>query len=287
MRPPDIISQSDNRSKSRAAKQHLAAHLYKVEGNTVIYTVDSSEHDKQYYVTIQLVDLTGNKLRSLKAAMNGNIRIHCTCPAFLFYGLKYISYKKGVGINKEDRSPDITNPEKKGIACKHILVALNQMKSDYQAIYNKFKEQQPKGKDKPQPTDIKDNSKSDEPTELDIKIVTDFKAACDKLYKDYTAYKNSSPTKDALFTDSEFFDKVDPSEILTNLSKPVAKSLGSKFIGRLKSLQDILKLMDQKKNGFNVLLDSDVKALIKKLNETIEATNEAFINDIILTLICS
>lgn len=83
MRPPDIISQSDNRSKSRAAKQHLAARLYKVEGNTVIYTVDSSEHDKQYYVTIQLVDLTGNKLRSLKAAMNGNVRIHCTCPAFL------------------------------------------------------------------------------------------------------------------------------------------------------------------------------------------------------------
>ena len=282
MRPPDIILQSDKRSKNRAERQHLSARLYKVEGNTVVYTVDSSEH-----VTIQLLGLTGNKLKSLKSAMNGDVKLHCTCPAFLYRGFKYISYKKGVGINKEDRAPDITNPERKGLACKHIIAALNQMKNDYKAIYDKFKEQQPKGSDKPQPTDINNNNKSNEPTELDIKIVTDFKAACDKLYKDYIEYKNSGPTKDALFTDSDFFDGVDPSSMLANLSKPVAKSLGVKFIGKLKSLQDILKLIDQKKNGFNILLDSDVKALIKKLNETIETANEAFINDIILTLICS
>ena len=167
MNSNDIIRVSDDKSKHYASSQSISAKLYKVEGNTILYTVTSSTGKNQYLVSIQLLDLTGNKLRSLKAALNGSIKISCTCPRFLFYGLKYISYKKGVGINKEDRSPDITNPEKKGIACKHILVALNQMKSDYQTIYNKFKEQQPKGKDKPQPTDIKDNSKSDEPTELD------------------------------------------------------------------------------------------------------------------------
>ena len=47
MRPPDIILQSDKRSKNRAERQHLSARLYKVEGNTVVYTVDSSEQDKQ------------------------------------------------------------------------------------------------------------------------------------------------------------------------------------------------------------------------------------------------
>ena len=83
MRPPDIILQSDKRSKNRAERQHLSARLYKVEGNTVVYTVDSSEHDKQYYVTIQLLGLTGNKLKSLKSAMNGDVKLHCTCPAFL------------------------------------------------------------------------------------------------------------------------------------------------------------------------------------------------------------
>ena len=286
MIPSNIIKRSDDRSKRRAERQHISARLYKVEDNKIIYTVDSSEHNKQYYVTIQLLGLTGNKLKSLKAAMNGDVRVHCTCSAFLFMGYKYITWKANVGINKEDRSPDITNPEKKGMACKHIIVALNQMKKDYHAIYNKFKEQMPKGNDKPQPSDIKNNSKSDEPTELDIKIVTDFKAACDKLYKDYTEFKKSN-TEGASFIDSDSYDGNDPSALLTNLSKPVAKSLSLKFVGKLKSLQDILKLIDQKNNGFNILLDSDIKGLIKKLNETIETKSEAFINDIILTLMCS
>ena len=287
MNSNDLIRKSDDLSKHNAATQGITARLYKVEGNDVLYTVTSSTGKNQYLVTIKLLSLTGNKLKSLKSALSGDIKISCTCKRFLYYGLKYITWKAQVGINKEDRSPDITNPEKKGMVCKHILVALEQMKGDYKAIYDKFKEQAPKGGDKSTPSDIKDNNKSDEPTEFDIQIVTDFKAACDKLYKDYTDYKDSEPGEDNSFIDSDFYDGTDPSAMLANLSKPVAKSLSPKFIGKLKSLSDILKFIDQKKNGFNVLLDSDIKALIKKLNETIENTNEAFINDIILTLICS
>lgn len=287
MRPPDIKNKSDNRSKARAERQNINAKLYKVEDNKIIYTVTSSQGDKQYLVTIQLLGLTGNKLKSLKAAMNGDIKIRCTCPAFLYQGYKFITWKANVGIEPETRSPDVRNPERKGMACKHILAVLDQMKSDYKAIYDMFKAQVPKGKDKPQPTDIKDNSKSKEPTELDIKIVTDFKSACDKLYDDYSKYLKSNPGEDDTFIDSKFYDKTDPSSILKDLSKPVAKSLNGKFIGKLKSLEDILNLIDQKKNGFNVLLDSDTKALIKKLNSTIENKTEAFINDIILSLMCS
>ena len=287
MRPQDIFSRSDDGSKDKAKSQGLAARLYKVEDNKILYTVNSSEGDKQYLVTIQLLGLTGNKLKSLRSALSGDIRISCTCPAFLYHGFKYIMWKSQSGINKETRPPNKTNPEQKGAACKHILVALERLKSDYSSIYEMIKAQLPKGKDKPQSTDMKDNSESDEPTELDIKIVTDFKAACDKLYKDYNTYKTSGPTKDALFTDSKFFDKVDPSTMLNNLSKPVRKSLTNKFIGKLTSLQDILKLIDLKKNGFNVLLDSDVKSLIKKLNATTSEKTEALINDIILNLICS
>jgi len=287
MRPSDIINRSDNRSKERALKQPIAAKLYKVEDNKILYTVNSSEGDKQYIVTIQLLNLTGNKLRSLKSALSGDIRISCTCPGFLYRGYKYILYKHQAGINKETRAPVKNNPSQEGMACKHILVALEKMKSDYNEIYNLFKAQSPKGKDKPQPTDIADNNKSDSPTELDIKLVTDFKTACDKLYKDYTMYKSQTPTRDALFVDSKYYDKVDPSKILLNLSKPVVKSLSTKFIGKLKSLEDILKMIDQKGNGFNVLLDSDVKSLIKKLNETVHSANESLINDIILTLIYS
>lgn len=292
MRLVDIINKSDNRSKERAAKQGLTAKLYKVEDNKILYTVTSSQGNRQYIVTIQLLGLTGNKLRSLKGAINGNIKLSCTCPAFLYHGYRYIMWKSQSGIDREIRSPDKTNPNKEGMACKHILVALNKLKSDYDQIYQMFKAQIPKGKDKPQPTDIKDNSKSDTPTELDIKIVTDFKTACDKLYKDYTDFLSSDHLSGDKFTDSKFYDKVDPSKILADLSKPVAKSLSGKFIGKCKSLVDILKLIDQKKNGFNVMLFSDVKALTNKLNSVVHSTEESyvfesFINDMILSLMCS
>lgn len=292
MRPQDIINKSDSRSKDRASKQGLAAKLYKVEDNKILYTVTSSLGDRHYIVTIQLLGLTGNKLRSLKGAINSDVKLSCTCPAFLYQGYKYISYKSQSGIDREIRSPDKTNPNKEGMACKHILVALNQLKSDYNQIYQMFKAQIPKGKDKPQTADIKDNHKSDTPTELDIEIITNFKDACDKLYKDYTDFLSSDHLSSDKFTDSKFYDKVDPSKILADLSKPVAKSLNGKFIGKCKSLVDILKLIDQKKNGFNIMLSSDVESLTNKLNSAVHSTEESyifesFINDVILSLMYS
>ena len=178
------------------------------------------------------------------------------------------------------------------MACKHILVALNTLKSDYNKIYQMIKSQIPKGNDKQQQADIKNNHNSEIPTELDIEIVTNFKNACDRLYKDYTNFLNSDHLSGDKFTDSKFYDKTDPSKILADLSKPVARSLSGKFIGKCKSLIDILKLIDQKKNGFNIMISSDVKALTNKLNSVINSTDESYkfesvINNIILSLMCS
>ena len=288
MRPIDIINKSDNRSKEKAAREGLVAKLYKVEDNKILYTVTSSTKKKQYIVTIQLLGLSGNKLKSLKSALNGDIKIRCSCPAFSFQGYKYITWKNQSGIDKELRAPDKRNPNKEGMACKHILVALNQIKSDYAKIHQMFKDQAANDrKNQDEKPSLKDNSNSDTPTELDIEIITNFKDACDKLYKDYTDFLNSDHLSDATFTDSKFYDKVDPSAILTDLSKSVAKSLNGKFIGKCKSLVDILKLIDQKQNGFNVLLSSDVKALTKKLNSIVNATVESYVNNMILSLICS
>lgn len=292
MNSKKIIDRSDSRSKSRASSQHLEARLYKVVDNVIEYTVTSSTMSRNYLVKIMLLGLTGNKLRSLKSAMNSDIRISCTCPAFLYQGYKYISYKSQSGIDREIRPPDKTNPEKQGMACKHILVALNTLKSDYNKIYQMIKSQIPKGNDKQQQADIKNNHNSETPTELDIEIVTNFKNACDKLYKDYTKFLNSDHLSGDKFTDSKFYDKTDPSKILADLSKPVARSLSGKFIGKCKSLIDILKLIDQKKNGFNIMISSDVKALTNKLNSVVNSTDESYkfesvINNIILSLMCS
>lgn len=288
----DIIKRSDRRSKYRSVSQGLVAKLYRVQGNIIEYTVSSSTKTRQYLVRIQLTSLTGNILRSLKGAINSDIRISCSCSAFLYHGYKYISYKSQSGIDREIRPPDKTNPEKQGMACKHILVALNTLKSDYNKIYQMIKSQIPKGNDKQQQADIKNNRNSEIPTELDIEIVTNFKNACDKLYKDYTNFLNSDHLSVDKFTDSKFYDKTDPSKILADLSKPVSRSLSGKFIGKCKSLIDILKLIDQKKNGFNVMISSDVKALTNKLNSVVNSTDESYkfesiINNIILSLICS
>lgn len=280
-----IINKSDKRSRDRAVNQHLKARLYKVEDNKVIYTVTSSQGDKQYLVTILLLGLTGNKLRSLKSALNNDIKVKCSCDAFLYQGYRYITYHANSGLDPENRPPDIRNPNREGMACKHIITALMQMKNDYKEIYAMVKEQVPKGKDKPQPSDIADNSKSDSPTELDIKIITDFKEACDKLYNDYQKYKRDGTDGD--FSGSSFFDGTDPSAMLNNLSKSAMKSVGGKFIGKLKSLADIVNLIEQKKNGFNVLVDSDVKSLIKKFNSSLDEVTESLINNIILNLMCS
>lgn len=287
----DIIRRSDNRSKNRATRQSIVAKLYKVEDNRILYTVTSSEGDKQYLVTIQLLGLTSNKLRSLKAALNGDLRIKCSCDAFLFMGYKYITYKANVGIDKETRPPNKTNPNREGMACKHIIAALNQMKSDYSVIYNKFKAAQPRqsqppttpsSENKPSPEENKD---SDEYTETDLETIDSFRESCMRLYDLYTKYKNSNPPDDSTFIDSDYYDDINPSNFLGNLSKPCTKEIAKSFIGKLKSLDDILYFIDLKRNGFTVMLKSDVERLIRKINSELKNSNESLINSIILDLL--
>lgn len=282
MRSLDIVNKSDNRSKSRANRQNINAKLYKVNGNTIEYTVTSSEGDKQYLVRIQLLNLTSNKLKSLKSALSGDIKLSCTCPAFLFQGYKYITWKAKSGIEPENRAPDIRNPNREGMTCKHILVALNQLKSDYSAIYNMMKDSIKTQSNIDNATNDKDDNSSI--INNDIELITEFKSACDKLYKNYTDYLKSGIEEP--FINSKYYDdKVLPNVILSNLSKQTLKLLSSRFIGKLNSFDTILSFIDSKKNGFNILVDSDTKSIIKKLNELIDNKNEAYINNIILTLI--
>lgn len=278
MRPNDIYNRSDNRSKFKAKHQALQARLYKVEDNKIIYTVNSSKGNKQYIVTIQLLSLTGNKLRSLKSALQGDIRINCTCDAFLYQGYKYISWKANTGIDKETRSPDITNPSKTGMACKHILVVLEQLKSDYDSIYSLFKKTYPRVK-----VDNKNNKFSSTLTEIDLSIIENFKDMCYSLYDSYTEYLESGD--DQPFNISKYYNKKDPSKVLTSLSKPATRFINSMFIGKLNSLDKLINAISTKKNGFKVLIDSDTSTIIKKINTYLSSVVESYINDIILTLI--
>ena len=50
----------------------------------------------------------------------GDIAIHCSCPAFLYWGYKYISWELDYGKEPENRAPDIRNPGRSGTVCKHL-----------------------------------------------------------------------------------------------------------------------------------------------------------------------
>ena len=50
----------------------------------------------------------------------GNVRVHCPCPAYKFWGMQYIMTQKKAAIIPEVRYPHIRNPHLKGVVCKHL-----------------------------------------------------------------------------------------------------------------------------------------------------------------------
>ena len=278
MNSKEVTNKSDIRSRIKSKKEQLKAKFYKVDGDTLLYTVNSSKKNKQYLVKIQLLDLSNNKLSSLKSALDGNLKISCTCPAFLYQGYKYISYKKQVGIDKETRAPNIKNPNQIGLACKHILVALEQIKSDYSLIYNNLK----LSKTSASKTNDTTNN-NDESNEQDLKIIDDFKEECLKLYDEYTKYIASNDTGE--FINSELYSGINPTTLLSNLSKQTLKMIKQKFDNKFDNLENLITFIDTRRNSFKVLLKSGLSSITNKINYNLKSTTESIINNIILNLI--
>lgn len=58
--------------------------------------------------------------RSRLLLLDGDVRLHCTCPSFLYWGYQYILTVLDAAIYPEDRHPRIRNPAERGIVCKHL-----------------------------------------------------------------------------------------------------------------------------------------------------------------------
>ena len=50
----------------------------------------------------------------------GDIRLHCTCPSFLYWGYQYMCTVLDAAIYPEERFPRVRNPSERGIVCKHL-----------------------------------------------------------------------------------------------------------------------------------------------------------------------
>jgi hypothetical protein len=71
---------------------------------------------------IDLVKLSSKIFDSIE------IRISCTCEAFLYWGFDYITTSRDSKYGKKEyRSPKVRNPKRYGIICKHLQVVFNQL----------------------------------------------------------------------------------------------------------------------------------------------------------------
>lgn len=50
----------------------------------------------------------------------GDLELHCTCPSFLFWGYQWLLTQMDAALVPEQRPPDIRNPQRRGIVCKHL-----------------------------------------------------------------------------------------------------------------------------------------------------------------------
>lgn len=96
----------------------------------LVFSVPSASGNGFYDTRIVVKDLDRRKINRMspdevnKIIRNSNLLVNCTCPAYKYWGFKYIATVNGYAINVEQRSPSVRNKELRGYVCKHIYKAL-------------------------------------------------------------------------------------------------------------------------------------------------------------------
>ena len=121
----ELVNRSD--LKSRLRSKYLRSQFEKFTENEVYFSVDSqSSPGKKHIVIISSPSITEetttNDLKQI--LQREDIKVACSCDAFLYQGFKFITYKAQAGIDPEGRVPVVRNPRQKGMLCKHILAVL-------------------------------------------------------------------------------------------------------------------------------------------------------------------
>jgi len=120
--------------------------------NTLNFHVPSSESDKNRinYTNSVLFDQweeygTDPNRNFIERArlllQDGDVRLHCTCPSFLYWGYQYICTVLDAAIYPEDRHPRVRNPAERGIVCKHLHNTLRVLPFHNADIAHEMKQQ--------------------------------------------------------------------------------------------------------------------------------------------------
>lgn len=121
----ELVNRSDQKSKQRS--RTIRSQFEKAIDNEVYFSVSSqSSPGKKHIVIISSPSITDAlSLEEIKKIIQTeDIKVACSCDAFLYQGYKYITYKVQAGIDPEGRVPTRNNPRQQGMLCKHILSVL-------------------------------------------------------------------------------------------------------------------------------------------------------------------
>lgn len=105
------------------------------DDDTMRFTIPSSNFDEngiKYMGSIQFgawdevgqdPDFNNNEKSRLLLWADDSIKLHCTCPSFLYH-YQYNLTAIDASIYPEERAPVNTNPDQRGIVCKHLNLLL-------------------------------------------------------------------------------------------------------------------------------------------------------------------
>jgi len=72
-------------------------------------------------------DRTMTNVDVVNLAVFGDVKFHCNCPAFHYYGFQYIATELDSALKREVRPPTIRNPNLEGTVCKHLYQVLRRL----------------------------------------------------------------------------------------------------------------------------------------------------------------
>ena len=130
----ELISDVDTWTKDKAKRVRSATYLGITEDYTAFFRVPSvtANPPTNYVVKVHLSeykDAANDENLTVKEkvrlAIAGDLRISCTCPAYLYWGYKYILTQLDTNYaDDENRFPRIRNPKLQGVMCKHCYTTI-------------------------------------------------------------------------------------------------------------------------------------------------------------------
>lgn len=140
----DLIADVDKWTKDKSKLVKRAVYLGVTEDYTVFFRVPSVTADppRTYLVKMTLVeyaDIAEDESMTVKdkvrLALAGDLKISCTCPAYLYFGYKYILTQLDTNEDRDEhRFPRIRNPKLQGVMCKHCYTAISVLPMNWNSI---------------------------------------------------------------------------------------------------------------------------------------------------------